>query len=331
MPEATPAPAQPAAEAPAAPAATPEASAPVDFQARAAALLKETPGPAAEAPKPAATPEGKPPLEAPAAPAKDEPFAAKFAQIAEASKRQRAEAEAQKAALREEREALRREQADLDLLRQAKASGSPVKFLMAGGWSYEDATAEVLGKLVPGKREAEAPAAKVDPEIAAMKQELQALKAERAAEQDRAAVATFKAGMVAHAQANKEKYELVDATDSYDDAVRLVTNYVAQHGELPAESPEAAMELALAHMEAKLEKQHLSERVLTASKVRSRLTPVVPKPAADRPQATSAKSPPSALTNSLAAAAPRAAKPEPRTPADFIAAAAAVIRGEDAG
>lgn len=318
MPEAPPPAPPPAAEAPAE--TTP--SAPADFQARAAALIEGAPAsPPNGAPAPA-TPATPPPAETPAV----EPFAAKFAQIAEASKRLRGEQDAFKATVREREETLRREASALDQLRTAKEAADPIAALQALGFTYEQATDQVLGKYQP-KGKPEAP--KADPVVATLRQELEALKAERAAERNAQALADFRSDMVKTATAAGDKYQLVAATESFDDAVALVDAYASAHGEFPGGTREAAIEMALGHIEKQLESRYLSERVLTSQKVKSRLAPAVeaPKPAAARPQATSAKSPPSSLSNSLAAAPPPRAAPEPRSKEDFIAAAAEVLKG----
>lgn len=337
MSEATPAaPAAPATPAATEAPATPPPSSPVDFQARAAAVLREANAEATKATeKPAAPPVAAAAAETPAGegkpPAGDE-WATKFAQLNEAQRRHRSEVETDKARLREEREAVRKDLQEADALRQAKASGSPVKALVAMGWSYEDATAEVLGKPLPGRKEAPEEA-KVDPKVAALEQKLAALEAERAADREAQGEAQFRAGLVKLAADGKERFEFVRELDAYDEALEWAKGYVKQHGALPGETPEKAMEAALAHVERKYEETLLKPGVLTSTKLRSKLQPVAeaPKPAADRPQATSAKSPPPSLTNSLAAAAPpRSAKPEPRTPAEYQAAAAAVLR-DDAG
>lgn len=333
--EQPPAPPTPAAALPTTPPeAAPEADAgPVDFQARAVEVLRqanETAGTGAPAKAPPSM-GGAPP--APPAPAageekpKEDLWSTKFAQLNEASRRARAEQEAEKAKLREDREALRRDQAELDLIRQAKASGRPVEALRALGWTYEDATNEVLGKPLAGKREPEA--AKVDPHVAKLQEKLQALEQTYAQERERAAEAEFRAGLVQLAAKEPDRFELVRAMGAYDEALAWTLSYVRDNGCLPGETQAQAMEEALAQIERRHEERLLKPEVLTAKKVRQRLTPAeAPKPAAARPQASPAKTQ-STLTNPLAAAAPpKAAKPEPRTPDEFRAAAAAILRGD---
>jgi len=330
--------AQPEAQPPAA-AETPAPTSPQDFIAQAAAKLETAPEvkPAAAAkpaPPPAEPPKAEAPKPAEEAKKPEDPFATRWAQFTEAQRRQRAEAEAHKAELRAEREAMRKEAAELDALRAAKASGSPVKALMALGWSYEDATAEVMGKPVSGRKEAEAQ--KADPELVALRQEVTKLRqereAEREAERHRAARAEYRNALVQAAAAKAEDFFLLHGDEeAIDEALSWAESYAQKHGVLPGESFEQAVQETLSHIQQKYEKRLLSERVLTSAKVRQKLAPVAeaPKPA-DRPQATSAKSPPPSLTNTLAAAAPpRTAKPEPRTKEEFVAAAAAVLQGAD--
>lgn len=329
-----------AATAPEAPAteAAPDNSTPVletDFRARAAKVLEDANAEAPAVVAPVAV--VKPGTVAPPAKAEEKPpedaWSTKFAQLTEGQKRLQAEREASKAELRAEREALRRESQENDEIRKAKASGSPVKVLMAHGWSYEDATKEVLGQPLSGQKEVTKEAPKVDPELSALKEEVAALRKERQEETYRGAVATFRSGLVKAAEAGGEKYELVRATESYDDAVQWVLAYHQKHGVLPGENEAQAMEEALAHIERREEERLLRPAVLTSTKLRSRLQPAgeVPKPAAARPQATSAKSPPSSLSNSLAATAPpRTAPPEPTSREEYVAAAAALLAG-DAG
>lgn len=319
----------PAPAAPAAPAATPapEAAQGTDHLAAAVALLKETPAEDGAPPEvsKADPPKADPPADPPP-PKKDDPFAARFAEFAKAQRELRVEREAFKAEQRDREEHWRRQTADFDVIRKAKESASPIQALQALGYSYEQATDEVLGKYQPKTKQPEAP--KQDPELVEMKRELQQLKAERDAERERAAVASFRSAMVEKAKSGGEKYQLVDAADAYDEAVGLVVSHFQTHGELPGGTSEAAIEMALDFVERRLD--GLSERVLTTSKVRSRLQPpAAPKPAAPAagPQATTARSP-STLTNTLAAAAPpRTAQDEPKTPEDYRAAAAALLRG----
>jgi hypothetical protein len=327
---ATPAPAAEATEAPAAAAPTeaPAAAVPAtdaDYLAAATAAIATPAEPAAATP--AATPAkaGEPAPAAAEKPKADDPWTKKWDDLTAAQRKQREETEATKAQLRAEREEMRREAEGLAALRKAKDSANPIEALQALGFNYEQATDQVLGKYKP--KEPEKPA--VDPELAQLRAKVEAMEARESDQTERAAIAEFRAEMLKLATAESDKYELVLKTNSVDDAMDRILSFAKAKGRLPGETREEAMRGVMDELEKHLETKYYPEAVLTASKVRSRLSPVAPKQAAARPQATTARSSPSSLTNTLAAAAPpRTAQDEPRTPEDFQAVAAALLNSE---
>jgi hypothetical protein len=245
---------------------------------------------------------------------------------------------ADKAAFRQEREGLVQKLKDAEE-RAAKAEGlagakSPMELLRAAGYSWKDAVEEMTG-LRPEGEEGE-PAVKpgkateskkltledIDPEAAADLREFRRQRQEAEAKAGREKVSSK---LKEFAEKAGDKFKFTAKLGEYDKALDFINAHFAKHKALPGATPEEAMEIALAHVEADLRKE--------AEKWRGLLTPgqeggtqesadeavresAVPQAESDR--AVSIKT----LTNSLGGRTTNNSK-QPSTPEEYRAAALA--------
>lgn len=332
MPENT---AAPAAEAPPMPAATaetpavPQGNSDAAFQARAIAAMKAANAskeePAAETPAPAAAGEAPPAKEE----AKDapkpnaDPFHEKFAYLKAEERRLRQAREAEKAESRAEREALAREGEKLRALKDAKEALDAGDYDAAAnkmGIPYDEWTKQKIGTYQPKAREVEKP--KADPALDALRQEVEQLKAERMQQAEATAIANYRASLQKHAQSNTDKYELVNADpDMVEEALNFTMSYAKQHGHLPAETMEEALDVALGVVEKRWEEK-LSERLLQTKKVRAKLPGATPSQQQAGPKTAAAKT----LSTLAAGSAPPPAQTKPLRDEDYLAEAMKVLR-----
>ncbi len=127
---------------------------------------------------------------------------------------------------------------------------------------------------------AENSATPLSPEVAELKQELEAIKAERAAEKYR--VGHAKTLEVVKSLAADEEFALIsDDHEAMDEALTIVEDFIKEHGVWPAETREESIKLGLREVNAKVQKEAARwEKVLTKLK----------KPAIDVPDDSSGQS-----------------------------------------
>lgn len=207
-------------------------------------------------------------------------------------------------------------------LAQARASGNPVAALAALGFTHAQYTQALIG----GAEEPEQPKADKPPEnseIATLRQELQALKAERDNEKTMTARQQAMGQMKSLLSADA-KFKHLNGLESYEQVERVLIDYHSQHGTLPGSTFEESVKLAAEVVEAQLAKEAEKwSKVLTVSPTSAPLSGQ--KAPESRPSTGTAQ--PRTLTNA-AVTAPSEVKTVPRTRQDIIAAF--IERGEDA-
>lgn len=290
-------------------------NAPAPTSATAAA----TPAPAAAAAPPvagAAAPvdPAKPPETKPKEPQLS-PQLAKIAKAEMAARKEREAIKTEREAIKAEREQLR---ADADA-RAALKKADPLKWLEKEGYTYQ----QITDFAISGKLPAAAEPKPADPEVASLKQQLDALK-KRDEDREAAAVkaanekqaAEYRAHTFAEVKKAGEKFELVNALG--DQALEMVWARIVSRAQETADSEDGAQVLtpeeAAAEVEAALEADlEKIKPVLTTKKGGAKLLPA-PSTQTAVPAATSEARPSSAvrtLTNSHVAAPPPA-KPRER-------------------
>lgn len=196
--------------------------------------------------------------------------------------------------------------------------GSTLEILAAAGRSYQDATQEVL----TGKKPAAAPAAGARPADDPLVQQVNKLTEMLTQEREQRARAEAVTKVTAAAQANPDKYKLVNARGAAPQAAQMLADYFTQVGELPVPGNfDASLGVALEHLETNLAKEADAwAGVLQKSGYTVTKSGVAPKTAVTPPasaQGTQSRT----LNNGQAAPVIRTPPAEPKTEAEFRAAA----------
>jgi len=212
----------------------------------------------------------------------------------------------EKAALRPFMEASKGLQVDeLKALAQAKAAKDPMAALKALGFKYEDVAEKAAG--LPPEKKPEAP--NENPDLAALKAEVAALKAERQQETTNK-LRTEALGKAK--EAVKGKFKHVEALEAEEKVLAYIESYWRQAGELPGDSFEDSIDIAAAAVEKELAKE--------AERWKKVLTPANPEPTvgaegarnASAGQGTTGTTSARTLTNS-SATAPARGVPTPKS------------------
>jgi hypothetical protein len=234
----------------------------------------------------------------------------------------------EKDALRKERE---RAEPHLGLLKQfspteaqrlaaARANGDPVAALAALGFSHEQYTNKLLNL-----KDDEAPAEPKKPasDVDALRQEIQALKAER--EQERISGArTQMLGQMKTILKDSPKFDHINKLEDYEGVEKTLIQYHSQYGELPGATMEESVTLAAEMYESQLRKEAARwSKVLTGFK-ESASTPVQKAPES-KPSAGTVPARTTTLTNANTTA-PAEVRTVPKTRAEIMAA---IIEGRD--
>lgn len=211
--------------------------------------------------------------------------------------------------LRKEEEAVKAQRAEISTKAQkfakfeeAIARGDAQALLAAAGFDGQ-------GKFTGPEPESE---------LAVLKAELKELKEQISGE--RRSKAREAALKNAEARA-KEKFPMVSELEKTGEAMSFLRKYYAEHGELPADTEEESMDLALEYVQQQLEKEKAKwEKVLTAKKPGAK---VDAEEAPEQSPAAPSERAPKTLTNAMTSVSPAKKVIVPRTAEDYRAAALA--------
>lgn len=210
-------------------------------------------------------------------------------------------------------------------LAQARAQNNPVAALTALGFTHSQYTQALLGQPAEsGEAEAPKPEAKAESsDIAQLRAELQALKAERDNEKTMSARQQALGQMKSILSADA-KFKHINGLENYDAVERVLVDYHAQHNSLPGATFEESIKLAAEVVEAQLAKEAEKwSKVLTVSQTSAPMS--VQKAPESKPSTGTVA--PRTLTNA-AVSAPSEVKTVPKTRQELIQAF--IERGEDA-
>lgn len=203
-----------------------------------------------------------------------------------------------------------------ELLR-AEAAGDVVGILRALGVKPNEVQMPAEAEETPGPAK--------DPRFDALQKELAALRAERQAEK-------YSVGRkhTLERTANLAKapeFELIsDEPAAHDEALKMVEDYIKAHNEMPAETPEESLKLALAAVnERYLEEAAKWEKRLTKVKRPDKVVAVTESPAQSTP-AESEVGKSRTLTNSLSSSTPPPPNSSPQSDEDYHRLAIAAMK-----
>ena len=212
---------------------------------------------------------------------------------------------------------------DPQKLSRALASRDPLAMLEAGGFKYEDVVDRVLSA------QPKAPGAKVEPEKdepTGIVKELQEKLAKLEKERNDEKVGKARAGLVQQGLTfvTPEKFPLVArlGEEAVNEAVDVLLEFAEKTGgKFPADTIQANMELALAHVEEKhkkiAERYGLTSGSVTPSVKAETEAPVKPRGEVDTGQTT---------LSSTSLAAPASGGAAPKNDSEYQSAAAALLR-----
>lgn len=236
-------------------------------------------------------------------PVKPEPVSPHFARIKKEEARLRAEREA----LKKEREGWDSSKSEREADAKLRAA-DPMAWLKKQGLTYDQITELALNGKIPEVAKEEP----VHPEVAKVREELAAMKAEREKELDareQRQIAAYREHVGLEVKAAGEKFELVNADPNGVETVwALIEAHAKEAGKIL--SPIEAAELVEAEMEAQLETRW--KPVLTSKKASAKLA-IVANERASQPAASESgprRAAPT-LSPSLAAPAPSGVKRPP--------------------
>lgn len=248
----------------------------------------------------------------PERPAKVDP---KFSALA----RKEAELHRQREAVKAEKAAIEEAHRQVVAFEEARhaAKRDPIAALQALGISYDDLTEHVLNGNKPT----------ASAEVAALREELEALRVEqeaarakaeeaaaaRLAAEHAAVIEEARSEAVAFVESNSTRYELTTINGAATLVPQVREQHFARTGKLL--TVEQAADLVEKHFES------LADRIATARKVQAKAAPTAPAPAATPPAERRT------LSNSLTAST-SSAPPKARTEADRIRAALARLEGK---
>lgn len=165
----------------------------------------------------------------------------------------------------------------------------------------------------------------VDPRFDALQKELAELRAERQAEKystGRKSTLERTANL-----AKAPEFELIsDEPAAHDEALKMVEDYIKAHNEMPAETPEESLKLALAAVNEKyLEEAAKWEKRLTKVKRPDKVVAVTESPVQSTP-AESEVGKSRTLTNSLSSSTPPSSNSSPQSDEDYHRLAIAAMK-----
>jgi hypothetical protein len=211
-------------------------------------------------------------------------------------------------------------------LSRAAASRDPLAVLEAVGLKYEDVVDRVLASQPKGAAKVEEPKAEPDGIVKELQAKLAALEKERNEEKvGKARSDIVKRGL---ALVSAEKFPLVSrfGEEAVNEAIDVLTEFAEKTGgKYPADTFEANMELALAHVEEKhaKEKQRLAERYgLTSGSMTPSVKPEAEAPVKPRGEVDTGQT----TLSSTSLAAPASGGAAPKNDSDYQSAAAALLR-----
>lgn len=208
-------------------------------------------------------------------------------------------------------------------LAQARAQGNPVAALAALGFTHEQYTNALLGSAPPPAADKTEKPAVENPELATLRAELQALKAERENEKTQTARQQAMSQMKTILSADT-KFKHLNGLENYDAVERVLIDFHSQHGTLPGSTFEESVKMAAEVVEAGLAKEAEKwSKVLTVSPTSA---PLSAQKAPESPPSTGTVQH-RTLTNSNTTA-PAEVKTVPKSRQDLIQAF--IERGEDA-
>lgn len=202
---------------------------------------------------------------------------------------------------------------------KARAAGDPAAALAALGFSHEQYNAAIMGqKGAPSPEPEDAPSS----ELAAMKHELVALRAERDQERVQSSRRQLLGQMKAILQ-DSPAFDHINKLEDYEGVERVLIQYHSEHGELPGATLEESVQLAAEMYESRLKKEAARwSKVLTGFKESA---PVAKQQATESKPVTGTVSPPRTLTNANTSA-PAEVRTTPKTREEILAA---LIEGRD--
>lgn len=203
-------------------------------------------------------------------------------------------------------------------LAQARASGDPVAALTALGFTHQQYTQKLVGLKAPeAAPEQDAPPAA--PEIEALKQEVQALRAER--ENERVQASRREAlGKMESILKDNPKFHTINSLKDYEGIEKVLLSYWSEFQKMPGDTFEESVALAAEVHEAQLKKE--AEKWSRALTVPQTSVPV-PSKAPDAPRTGSEQ--PRTLTNANTTA-PATVRTVPKTESEILEA---IARGDD--
>lgn len=278
------------------------------------------------------TPQAAPPAEAPKAEAKPAVASEKAVSETKDEAPQLLKIAQERAAFRKEVEAVKPymeafkvfSPQEAQRLAQARSQNNPVAALTALGFTHSQYTQALLGQTPEKSEEAPKAEAKEDTsDIAQLRAELQALKAER--ENEKTMSARQQAlGQMKSLLSSDAKFKHVNGLENYEAVERVLIDYHSQHGTLPGATFEESIKLAAEVVEAQLAKEAEKwSKVLTVSQTSA---PLSGQKAPESKPSTGTVAP-RTLTNA-AVSAPSEVKSVPKSRQEFIQAF--IERGEDA-
>lgn len=272
-----------------------------------------------DAPKAEQT-DGEKPAEPPKVEAKVEPKTAvdrSWDKLTETQARVRAQSETLKA----EKAALEQQRNQFALFDSALKQKNPIALLNAAGFGYQDVVEAIKG----GAKEA-APKAQ-DPmgsSIAELQAKIQRLEEERTVEKETVA----RKNVLSLAEQRAEKFPLVQKLGAHEKALEYVMDYHRRTGELPGESIEDALDVALEAVNANLLKEKARwQNVLTSEKPAASVPDKAPE---STPEAAPSENAPKTLSNAMTGQKPAPApKKAATTPEDLRADALSFLRSQN--
>lgn len=252
-------------------------------------------------------------------PKKDDAFEKKFSELA---KRERKLQEERKA-LQAEREVERAQKAEFEEWKRsvATAKADPESYLRRANLTYADLTQFYLNGAKPQEAKPDE-AAVIKAELAELKKWREAQEETRRQQEAQAQRQTALTELSKELSAAGEKYELIQTRGAQEMVLERMSQMYQETGEVPDWSAAAD------EIETALEQE--AERLLTAKKLRAKLSVVSPQKPASRPPVSEGQTT-RTLTNRQAAAVSPPAQKRVLSDAEARAEAAAMIRWTDNG
>jgi len=215
---------------------------------------------------------------------------------------------------------------DPQKLSRSLAARDPLAYLEAGGFKYEDVVDRVLQNQPKGAAKVEEPKDEPDGIVKELQMKLAQLEKERNEEK----VGKARAGLVQQGlkMLNAEKFPLVSrfGEEAVNEAIDVLLDFAEKTGgKYPADTIEANMELALAHVEEKhvKEKQRLADRYgLTSVSATHSVKPEAEAPVKPRGEVDTGQT----TLSSTSLAAPASGGAAPKNDSEYQSAAAALLR-----